>query len=938
MTQSLPPIAVIGMAGRYPGANSAEALWRLLDEGQEGISHFQVDELDVPPRPDSPDATPNFVAAKGILDEVDMFDARFFGYYPREASLMDPQQRVFMECAWHALEDAGCDPYRYPGSIGVYAGCYIDTYLLANICADQPRLNRLVESIQIGSLETELGNDKDYLATRISYKFNLRGPSVTMQTACSTSLVAINHACQALLTYQADMAIAGAATITFPQKRGYYHKEGGMLSPDGHCRAFDADAGGTVFSNGVGAVVLKRLDEALADRDRIYAVIRGSACNNDGNDKVSYTAPSVDGQAEVIALAQDLAGVEARSIDYIECHGTATPLGDPIEVAALSKAFRRQTEDNQFCAIGSMKTNIGHLDCAAGVSGVIKVARALHHEVLPASLNYANPNPKIDFEQSPFFVNADRREWKRSDRPRRAGVSSFGVGGTNAHVVMEEAPEREPSAQPGYCLLPLSAKADAALNAGCDSLAEYLQKDPANLADVAYTLQLGRAEFDRRDFVVADSVESAVRELQARAQRGDKRPPTSEHPVVFMFPGQGAQFPGMTQQLYAEHPVFRQHMDECFDYLLATHQLDLRPMVFPADGDEAENAARLARTCYAQPAIFAIEYSLAKLWMQWGVKPTCLVGHSVGEFAAACIAGTLSLEDALTLVSARGRYMEDMPGGTMLSVRTTPDAIERYTSEEVNLAAVNSPQLCVLAGPESAIEAVAERLRKDDIQCNRLHTSHAFHSWMMDDAVPPTVEAASAVSMRPPEIPIMSTVTGQWLSGEQACDPNYWGKQLRQAVRFADAVRQLAQQEKFIFLECGPGQTLATLSRQSIKGEAVACIASLGHPNAPQQDHLHLLTALGQLWQAGARIDWSQVATAGQRIGLPGYAFQRKRFWIEPAAVPEQQSPPTNSQTDSTATTGSPTLGASSNEELEDIIRRQLDVLRKQMALLKQGT
>lgn len=939
-------IALIGMAGRFPGADDAGQLWKLLVEGREGISRFETAELDVQPNPDAPDATPNFVAAKGILEGADLFDAAFFGYYPREAALMDPQHRLFLECAWHALEDAACDPYRYPGAIGVFAGCYIDTYLLANICNSPKRLHRLIESIQIGSLETELGNDKDYLATRVSYKLNLRGPSITLQTACSTSLVAIAQACQSLQTFHSDIALAGAATITFPQKRGYFHREGGMLSPDGHCRPFDAAAQGTVFSNGVGVVALKRLGDALADRDHIYGVVRGSACNNDGSDKVSYTAPSVDGQAEVIALAQEIAEVDPRSISYVECHGTATPLGDPIEIAGLSKAFRRKTEDQGFCAVGSMKGNLGHLDCAAGVAAVMKVAMALEHETLPASIHFQTPNPKIDFDNSPFYVNKETRPWSRGASPRRAGISSFGVGGTNAHVIIEEAPMLPPSPDGGLRLLPLSAKTQDALWDMAGGLSHHLETTRVALSDVSFTLRAGRAEFSHRTCVVADTRAEAAEQFSKRASAAYTA--AVEQPeVVFLFPGQGAQYPGMAAELYRDQPFFREQIDRCFAVLATQEQLDLKPLIFAdasGDGEAAPtlDAETLGRTIYAQPAIFSIEYALARLWQHWGVEPACMIGHSVGEFAAACVAGVFSLEDALKLVCARGRHMDEMPAGAMLSVRASAEALVPLLGSDLDLAAENSPDLSVVAGPFEAIEALEHDLASRGMQARRLHTSHAFHSQMMDAAVEPTVAIARSVTAAEPGIPIISTLTGERLTGREATDPEYWGRHLRRTVRFSHAVLAAARDNAPLLLEVGPGQALTTLARQCLRGQAATCIPSLGHPNERRGDLRPLLEAAGALWGAGAPVDLTAIDPEGRRVSLPGYRFQRKRHWIEPEttegprpAVDETKGTRPVAGDDGHKAPAEATPAEAGADPVESVISQQLGVIARQLDLIK---
>jgi len=935
---SLEGIAIVGMAGRFPGAGDVSSFWENIKGGVESITHFSDQELEVPPPgPANGDEGSAYVASKGVLEGVDLFDARFFGYLPREAELMDPQQRVFLELAWEAFEYAGCDPERFPGAVGVFAGCYIDTYLLSNLCSNPGFLQRLVDSIQVGSLQTELGNDKDYLATRVSFKLGLRGPAVTVQSACSTSLVSIALACQSLLAYQCDMALAGGATITFPQKKGYFYREGGMLSSDGHCRPFDERAEGTVFSNGAAVVVLKRLSEALADGDTIHSVIIGSAINNDGSQKVSYTAPSVDGQAEVIALALDVAGVSARTIGYIEAHGTATPLGDPIEIAGLTKAFRQTTDETGYCAIGSAKSNLGHLDVASGAVGVIKTAFALRDKVLPPILHFERPNPKIDFGKTPFYVNAELRPWDTDGGPRRAGVSSFGVGGTNAHLILEEppeAPERAPGR--GVELLTLSARSESSLAAQSLRLAEHLRVTPGlDLADVAFTLQTGRRAFPHRRIVVCSAGEDALGQLERDPSPGETgRPESTNPPLVFLFPGQGAQYPGMARGLYESEGVVRDTFDDAARLTKDDLGLDLRSLLLPEAGREEEAARTLAQTQYSQPALLTVEVALGRLLASWGLRPSFVVGHSIGEFSAACVAEVFDLDTALRLVAARGRLMQQQEPGRMLAVRAPAGQVEALLPEGVALAAVNGPALCVVSGPIPAIEAFAAALRARDVVHSVLRTSHAFHSSMMDAAVGPLVEEVARAQPRPPTVPIVSTALARVLDPGEATDPDYWGRQLRQTVRFAETVEHLATDASRLFVEVGPGQTLTTLTRQTTKplGKRTV-VPCLGPLQSPGNDVEQLLGALGRLWLAGVDVDFERLARRPRRrVPLPTYPFERKRYWVEPARSDSRVG-----NTAVAAGNGDPTATGASQEAIartEELLRQQVQLMTEQLAVL----
>lgn len=878
-------VAIIGMAGRFPGAPNVDVFWQNLCQGIESIRSFTVEELREAGVSQELAANPNYVNAKGALPDALMFDAAFFGINPREAEVMDPQQRVFLECAWEAFESAGYVPESCGGAVGVFAGTAMSTYFLSNVLGNQALFDA------VGAYQVMLGSDKDFLPTRVSYKLNLKGPSVAVQTACSTSLVAVHFAYQALLNYQCNMALAGGVSITFPQTAGYLYQTGMILSPDGRCRAFDSKANGTVDGEGVGIVVLKRLEDAIQDCDHILAVIKGAAINNDGSQKIGFTAPGVEGQAEVIAMAQAVAGVEPETVSYVEAHGTGTPLGDPIEVAALSRAFQMRTSRTGYCALGSVKTNVGHLNAAAGVAGLIKAVLALQHRKIPPSLHFESPNPEIDFAHSPFYVNGKLEEWRRGDTPRRAGVSSFGMGGTNAHVVLEEAPSvaRE-SSRRRHQLLVLSARSSEALGAASDNLANALASQPElDFAGAAYTLQTGRKHFQhRRVLVSADPAEAS----QLLSRRDSRRVFTAQtatekksenRPIIFLLTGQGSQSVGMLRELYDTEPVFRGHLDYCCDRLRISLRLDLRTVLYPEAGKAAEAEELLQQTRLAQPAIFSVDYALAKLWMHWGVQPAALLGHSLGEYVAACLAGVFSLDDALDLVAERGRLMQSVPRGAMLSVPLGRDALGQLEAG-LSLATVNSPDLSVVSGPFEAIDRYADTLKKKGIESQRLRTSHAFHCAMMDSILEPFVSRMAAITLQPPNIPIQSNLTGTWLTPEQAADPAYWGRHLRNAVLFSDSVSELLKDQEYAFLEVGPGRTLTSLVRRLLpKGHTRVLLSSLPHPDDQVSDAQSVLTVLGRLWASGVEVDWQsfQEGEPNRRVALPAYPFERRRFCAE---------------------------------------------------------
>jgi phthiocerol/phenolphthiocerol synthesis type-I polyketide synthase E len=875
-------IAIIGMAGQFPGASNIDQFWQNLVNSQESISRFSKDQLksngENPERFNHPD----YVNAGTIFDDCDLFDADFFGYSRREAEIMDPQQRIFLETAWTAMENAGYNPDSFDGSIGLFAGASSNEYR-KRMPADRKGSTSGLDAFQI-----MVGNDIDFLTTRVSYKLNLKGPSLTIQTACSTTLVAIHYACQNLLTYQCDMALSGGISIRLPQGIGYIYNEGMIWSPDGHTRAFDADARGTIFGHGVGLVVLKRLSEAQDDGDNIFAIIKGSAVNNDGSMKVGFTAPSVDGQTEVIATAHSVAGVMANSISYVETHGTGTPLGDPIEIEALTQAFRLSTSEKRFCAIGSVKTNIGHLDIAAGIAGIIKTTLSLQHKKIPASLNYNKPNPNIDFENSPFFVNTKLTEWENNGYLRRAGVSSFGIGGTNAHIVMEEAPVLEKSSQSRpWQLVLLSAKTTTALDSITINLANHLkQNHDLNIADVTYTLQVGRRSFNQRRMTVCANIQDAS-EILSSVERNQVFTSTieeSNYEVAFMFSGQGSQYVNMALDLYNEEQIFREQLDYCCEFLKPHLGFNLKDILYPDKQSTQKTSEQLRETYITQPALFVIEYSLAKLWQSWGIEPVVMVGHSIGEYVAACLSGVFSLDDALVLVAARGSLMQSLPHGAMLAIPLPEGQVKPYLSQEISLAVINGASMCVVSGETPIIKKLEEQLAKEDIECRILHTSHAFHSAMMEPILDKFINQVSQIPRHAPKIPFVSNVSGNWITEEEATNPEYWAKHLRHTVRFYDCVSELLKNPNRIILEVGPGLTLAMLARQHPgKQKAHIFLSSLRRPVERKNDVQFILTSLGQCWLSGVKVNWQNfyLNEKRNRVPLPTYQFDRKRYWIE---------------------------------------------------------
>ncbi len=886
INKELEGVAIIGMAGRFPGADNVTEFWENLKNGKCSIVKYSDEELINAGVDKQVLGNPNYVKAGSHIVGIDLFDAAFFGYTPREAECMDPQHRLFLECAWETFELAGYNPETYKGLIGVFGGCGTAGYLSKNLVFNPD----LAETI--GDFQIMLGNDNDYFTSRVSYKFNLSGPSINVQTACSTSLVAICMGYQNLITYQCDMALCGGASLKMPARHGYMYKEGFIFSPDGVCRAFDEKANGTVQGEGSGAVLLKRLDEAVRDGDHIHAVIRGAAVNNDGSLKAGFTAPSVDGQAQVIALAQELADISPDTITYVETHGTGTPLGDPIELAALTKAFRVKTARKSFCAIGSLKTNIGHLDAAAGVSGFIKTALAIENSILPPSLNYSTANSKLNIEESPFFVNTALTEWKSEGVPRRAGVSSFGIGGTNSHVILEEAPELAGSTTDDrWKVLLLSAKNEKSLAAMKQNLVKHLSASPGiNLSDAAYTLQTGRKLFDKRFAVISRSTIEAVRSLETNDPRyifsfNEKR---LEQPVIFMFTGQGSQHPGMTAGLYSEEPDFKSEIDNCAEILIPYLGRDIRNILYPEKNQSISNDAEFARTEIVQPALFAIEYSLAKFWIKQGVQPAAFIGHSIGEYVAACLAGVFSLEDALRIVAYRGKLIQSLPSGSMLSVPLSSGELKGYLNSDLSIAAINGPNLCVASGTTDAIKLLEKTLHENNISSGMLNTSHAFHSPMMEPACLQFMEELKKIKFNTPSIRYISNVSGKWINPSDASDPSYWVRHLREPVDFLQGFETLISDGYRVFLEVGPENTLCSIISRIIislkDSSSIHRISSLGHPLQMIPDSESIAKASAKLYIAGASINL-ETKYSGEtrhRIPMPTYAFDRSRYWLEP--------------------------------------------------------
>lgn len=900
-------VAVIGISGRFPEAADITTFWNNLTAGYEALTDLTDEQLTsagVSPELIGDD---RYVKKGSILKDTEMFDASFFGISAREAEITDPQHRLFLECCWEALEDAGCVGEEFNGAISVFGGTGYNSYLLRHIAGSHLMRDPITQ------YSVMLGNDKDYLTTRVAYKLNLKGGCSTVQTACSTSLVAIQRAWQSLVSFESDIALAGGVSLAYEAESGYLYQEGMIFSPDGRCRPFDSNAQGTRFTPAAGVVALKRLEDAIRDRDPIRAVILGAAINNDGANKVGFSAPSIDGQAEVVALAQASAEVDPSTITYVEAHGTGTPLGDPIEIAALNQVFAEATSRRKFCAIGSVKGNIGHTDVAAGVTGFIKTVLCLENRQIPASINFETPNPQIDFENSAFYVNTTLTDWKTDGTPRRAGVSAFGIGGTNAHAVLEQAPSREVSFDPVPAqVLVLSARSPNALSNTRTRLANYLEQHPdVSMKDVAFTLQRGRKMFEYREAVVCynQDPEGDVNDVSTSdavaALRNSKRiaPGSSSHKtsgltdtrVAFLFSGQGSQYPGMAREIYETSAVFREVFDRCISYMPSSLGRHIRDAILVKDSPGASEL--LSQTAYTQPALFAVEYSLAHLLNTLGLSPAAMIGHSIGEYVAAAFAGVFSLQDAIGLVVERGRLMQDMKPGSMIAVPLSEKELSERLTGSLSIAALNAPKLCVVAGPAEEISRFGDTLTAEGIACRPLQTSHAFHSGMMDAALEPFLEAVKKVSLHEPIVPYISNVSGTWVREGEVTDPTYWTRHIRSTVRFSDGIAEIVKSGNIVFLEAGPGKALTTMTRQILAalreenakdnaahntedGTRSIAISTLPHPLDDTRSDLSLLEAIGQLWVEGVSIDWEAMHGEDRpyKVSLPTYPFERKKY------------------------------------------------------------
>ncbi len=887
-------IAVIGMSCSFPGANGPEEFWRNISGGVESVVKLTAEELLQTGEDPALLASPGYVMVSACLDDPEMFDAAFFGMSPREAELMDPQHRLFLEHSWRAIEASGYDPLALHMPVGVFAGAGLNTYVnqVRSSVQAQALAREGAQLHEVGSVENEL----DYLATRVSYKLNLTGPSVNVTTACSTSLVAIHLACQSLRTYECDMALAGGVAATPPLHLGYLYQEGGIASADGHTRAFDAAGTGTVLGSGIGVVTLKRLGDAVRDRDVIHGVILASAINNDGSAKAGFTAPGPEGQSQVIRTAHLLAGVPVETIDYVEAHGTATSIGDPIEVAALTKAFRAGSQRSNACALGSVKANIGHMDAAAGVAGLIKVLLAMRHGVIPPQINYDAPNLDLHLDSSPFFILTQLREWSAAGgRPRRAGVSAFGFGGTNAHLVVEDAPRTAESSMPTagkgeipWRILPVSARDDSALGEYLMALSAHLElPDAPQLADAAVTLQQGRTMFPHRAAVVARSCGDAATTLRERATQAFAVA-QAHAPLAFLFPGQGSQYPGMCAGLYRTDPVFRAEFDRCAGLLEPLIDHDIRALAFDGAPGRADQRP-LDQTALTQPVLFAAEWALAESMHSIGLAPGAILGHSLGEFAAAAVSGVLTLPDALRAVATRGRLMQEMPPGAMLTVPLPAAELEPLLHSGVSVAAANAPRLTVVSGPRDGIERLREKLAAREVSARLLRVSHAAHSFLMQEAAERFADFMATVPIGAPRIPYLSNVTGTWISEAQVRDPAYWGRHLRESVRFHDGLRALAAVVSGPFAETGPGTSLLSLARADTDVAAGRTMVALTrHPRDQEDDSRVMAIAVAKLWESGCDVEWSaKRGQHGRRAVLPTYPFQRRRFWID-AGTDEQ--------------------------------------------------
>ncbi|MFT6372934.1 MAG: acyl transferase domain-containing protein, partial [Gammaproteobacteria bacterium] len=875
-------IAIVGMACHLPGALNISEYWENLKNGVESVRFFTDEELLAAGELPENLANPNYVRAQPHLENFDRFDASFWGFSPQDAAVTDPAHRLFLEVAYESLEHAGHTGYDSEGTVGVFAGSGASLYWMENLRTNPQLIEDMGEF-----LVRHTGNDMNFLATRLSYELDLRGPSINVQTACSSALVSVHMAVQSLLSGECDMAIAGGSTVLLPQNRGYIYRDGEILSPDGHCRPFDSKSAGTVFGSGAGAVVLRRLADAVDDGDTIYGVVRGTAINNDGAQKVGFLAPGVEGQAGAVAEALAISDTPAEEVSYIETHGTGTQVGDPIEFEALNQVYRKETDKRDYCRIGSVKSNIGHLGEAAGAASIIKVLLALQHKQIPASLNFESPNVQLDMKDSPFLINDRLHDWDE-EGPLIAGVTALGAGGTNAHVILEEAPEVEDAdpTQHKQQLITLSAKTESALALAARNLSEALKADhKLDLADVAYTLQVGRRDYKYRSVIACRDTHDLIAELDApdSKRRVSEKCTDSEPSLVFMLPGGGAQYSGMGQELYETEAVYRKVFDDCIACLETTFGAKVKALVFAPQAQQQEATVTLQTPTLTLTSLFACEYALAKQLEAWGAKPVAMIGHSMGENTAACLAGVMSLYDAMNLVYIRGQIFEKAPEGGMLSISLALEDAKKYMSNTLDVAAVNSPDLCVATGAKAELDILQAKLKEADVDCAIVRINVAAHSRMLDGVLEPFRSYLKSIKLSAPEIPFTSNLTGTWITDEQAMDPNYWVDHLRGTVRFADNIETVLADDSRVLVEIGPGRTLTNLARAN--GAPVnATFNSMRHPNEAESDTEFALRTLGKIWANGSKIDWSVYwgDEFRQRVALPTYPFERKAYWIEP--------------------------------------------------------
>ena len=877
------PIAVVGLGCRFPGASNPAAFWELLSDGVDAISEIPRGRWNIDDYYDAdPDAAGRmYVRHGGFISSVDRFDARFFGITPREAETMDPQQRLLMEVAWEALEHAGIPADSLMGQKGgVFVGVSTNDYMQLELRSLAP------ESIDAYLAS---GGAQSVAAGRLSYFLGLQGPAISVDTACSSSLVAVHLACQSLRAGESNFALAAGVSLMLLPELTINFCRARMLAADGRCKTFDQAADGYVRGEGCGVVVLKRLSDALAAGDRVLALVRGSAVNQDGRSS-GLTVPNGPAQEAVIREALRAAGVPPAAVQYVEAHGTGTSLGDPIEVQALAKVLCDGRSAGDPLLIGSAKTNIGHLEAAAGIAGLIKLVLSLQHRSIPAHLHFRQPNPHIDWASMALRVAAEASAWP-TGQPRVAGVSSFGFSGTNAHVVVEEAPsaaaQGTTAPDRGVHILALSARSDRALGELAAALADRIDAGSDEVADICHTANAGRSHFEKRLAVVVEDGASIVRALRASSTGKEsagavRGAATSSPAVVFLFTGQGSQYAGMGRGLYDSEPVFRDVLDRCDAILRKEIGRSILPIIFE------DTTGLLDRTEFTQPAVFALEYALAELWKSWGVRPAAVLGHSLGEDVAACVAGVFSLEDGLRMIAARGRLMQSLPSdGAMAAVFTSESVVRaamQGSEKQLGIAAVNGPENIAVSGARPALEHLLQQLAAAGVKSRPMTASHAFHSPLMDPILEPLSAVAATVQYSEPSVELISSVTAESATCEQLADPAYWARHARDTVRFADAVRTLFARGYRTFVEIGPAPTLLGLGRRTVEDSELCWLPSL---RKGVNDTIQIASSVASLYVAGVSIDWTawDNGRGRRRTAIPTYPFQRERFWSIPAGA-----------------------------------------------------